>query len=82
MKVYTVTSFDTKSKRIFSVCRESADESLAQIKEEIASIPHDKGIEKVDYLEIMGSNEHCGYVKDNDGYEWFWQTDCINLDKQ
>ena len=79
MKVYTVTSFDTKSKRIFSVCRKSADESLTQIKEEIASIPHDKGIEKIDYLEIMGLDEHCGYVKDNDGNEWFWQTSCISM---
>ena len=78
MKVYTVTSFDTKSKRIFTVLRENADEAFAQIKEEIANIPHDKGIEKVDYLEIMGVNEHCAYVKDNDGDEWFWQTGCIS----
>ena len=78
-RIYTVTSFDTKSKRIFSVVRETADKALSQIKEEIASIPHDNGIEKLDYLDVMGANEHCGYVKDNDGNEWFWQTDCINI---
>lgn len=79
-RFYTMSWFNTKEKKIDSIARETIEEAFEEMQTFMKSIPHQKENEKIDYLYderfILGENEHNGYVKEDDGTEWFLRTHC------
>lgn len=81
-RIYTVTKFDTKSKRLTLVVRGTEQEAKEQIEWEINLLKGSVNVleSKMDYSPderiSLGSNEHNGYCRTEDT-EYFWKTDCI-----
>ena len=80
--IYTISEFNTKDKRLVLLVRETEQEAVKQIQEEIESLKRKNHISevKIDYPPgerlSLGVNEHNAYVKMKDA-EYFWHTDCI-----
>ena len=81
-KIYTVSEFNTKDKRLTLVVRGTEQEAKEQIEYEIKCLKERENVleSKMDYKPderlTLGRNEHNGYCKTEDA-EYFWHTDCI-----
>lgn len=81
-ELYTVISFNTKDKKLVLLVRNTEQDAKAQIQYEINLLKMRENVLdiKTDYStserEVLGANEHNGYVKTEDA-EYFWKTDCI-----
>ena len=81
-RIYTVTEFNTKDKKLALVVRGTEQEAKEQIEYEINRLKERENVleSKIDYPPeeriLLARNEHNGYCRTEDA-EYFWHTDCI-----